>query len=207
MEAVKTGSPLSEVDQFLDWRALGLAPVRDALERPFEWAIDMPETEFDLMGEIPAGVRRRWHPIANQFYLYWRAKRDAAGGAPDRAEIDPLLEIPLLCPHICIFEPSATHVDPQDWFCRLMGTHVEQALGFSLNGRRVLEFYPNPSREQIRRYGRVARDLRISHRSGPSRTKVEERVGRVESLYLPITDRRRGAPAAFGVAVYQWIRA
>jgi hypothetical protein len=34
---------------------------------------------------------------------------------------------------------------------------------------------------------------------------MEERVGRVESLYVPLTDRRRKTRVAFGVAVYQWL--
>lgn len=207
MEAMNPGMSEADVDRFLDWRALGLAAVRDALNHPFDWSIDRPEAEYSLMSEIPGEIRRHWHPVINQLYLYWRAKRDAAGGAPDRSDLDPMLEIPLLCPHICIFEPAATDGDLEDWYCRLMGTHVEQALGLSLTGRRILEFYPNPNLDQVRRYGRVARGLFVSHRSGPSRTKLEERVGRVESLYVPITDRKRGAQAAFGVAVYQWLPA
>lgn len=205
MEALKRGAGAPYVDQFLDWREVGLAAVRDALDQPFDWPSETPETEYDPLGEIPRETRCGWHPIAQQFYLYWRAKRDAVGGAPDRADIDPMLEIPLLCPHVCIFEPTSANGDSLDWFCRLMGTHVEQALGVSLTARRIFDAYSNPSSDQIRRYGRVVRQQLISHRSGPSRTKVEERVGCVETLYVPITDKRRGTSAVFGVAVYQWL--
>lgn len=205
METIKQGSGGSGGDCFLDWRAVGLATVRDALSQPFGWPAETPETEYEAMSEISQEIRRGWHPIADQFYLYWRAKRDAAGGAPDRADLDPMLEIPLLCPYICIFEPTSPGGDPEDWFCRLMGTHIDQALGTSLTAHRIKELYPKPSAAQIRRYGRVVRQQLISHRSGPSRTKVEERVGRVETLYVPITDQRRGTSAVFGVAIYQWL--
>lgn len=207
MEAVKREAIDPAVDKFLDWREVGLGAVRDALDRPFSWSSDTPQIEYEMLGEAPREVRSGWHPIANQFYLYWLAKRDQAGGVPDRADIDPMLEIPLICPHICIFEPASRDDGRRDSFCRLMGTHVEQALGLSLTGRSVSDFYPNPNRDQIRRYGLVAEQQLVSHRCGPSRTKLEERVGWVESLYVPLTDKRRGTRVAFGVAVYQWLAA
>jgi len=205
MDAITAEYLPPDVDRFLNWRIDGLAAVRDLLDRPFDWSRDTPQTEYQSAGDIPREIRSGWHPISNQFYLYWRAKRDAVGGVPDRADIDPLSDIPLLCPHVCIFEPSAREGDRLDWFCRVMGTHVDQVLGFTLTGRFVSEFYPDPSLEQIRRYSLVSQDQLMSHRRGPSRTQLEERVGCVESLYVPLTDRRRNARVAFGVAVYQWL--
>lgn len=205
MAAMKQDLCGSDIDCFLDWRSVGFEAVHRVLGQVSEWPVEAPEAEYEAMGDIPREIRRNWHPIADQFYLYWRAKRDAAGGAPDRADLDPMLEIPLLCPYICIFEPTSPGGDPEDWFCRLMGTHIDQALGTSLTAHRIKDLYPKPSAAQIRRYGRVVRQQLISHRSGPSRTKVEKRVGCVETLYVPITDKRRGTSAVFGVAVYQWL--
>jgi hypothetical protein len=205
LDTMNPGDILSDVDRFLDWRVDGLVAVRDVLERPFDWSTDLPQTEYESSGDIPREIRSSWHPVSNQFYLYWRAKRDAVGGVLDRADIDPFSDIPLLCPHICMFEPSDRGGDRLDWFCRVMGTHVDQVLGFTLTGRFVSEVYSDPSLDQIRRYSLVTQDQLVSHRSGPSRSPMEERVGRVESLYVPLTDRRRKTRVAFGVAVYQWL--
>ena len=182
MDTMTPGDISSDVDRFLDWRVEGLAAVREVLEHPFDWSRDTPQTEFENSGDIPREIRSHWHPISNQFYLYWRAKRAAVGGVPDRADIDPLSDIPLLCPHICVFERSVREGDQVDWFCRVMGTHVDQVLGFTLTSRFVSEIYPDQSLEQIRRYSLVTQDQLVSHRSGPSRSPMEERVGRVESL-------------------------
>ncbi len=205
MEPVTAAPCAYGVDEFLDWRVIGFGAVRDAVEAPFSWTVESAQIEYGIDVDIAPSIRVNWHPISNQFYLYWRRRQKNLGHVPDRADFDPLLEIPTLCPHICIVEPTINEAAEPDGFCRLMGTHLEAALGVAMSGRSVLNFVVDPSRAQIQRYGLVADGEKISHRCGPPRTRVESRFGWVESLYLPITDVRRQSRAAFGVAVYQML--
>lgn len=197
------------IDEFLDWSVVGFEAVKDCYDVPFLVDDERIQTEYPFQSPIPREIRTGWHPMINQLYLYWRGKLREPGKPPDRADMDPFLDIPLLCPHVCIFEPVAP-ANPDDtgrldWYSRIVGTNVEKALGFFLTGHLISEFMADLDHPQTLRYGLVAIGELISHRRGHARTPVEDRFGWAESLYLPITDRRRGTRAAFGMAIYQWL--
>lgn len=200
---------IDPIDEFLDYSVVGFEALRRTLDVPFLVDDERLQTEYPYQSEIPRDVRIGWHPMINQLYLYWRLKIKVHGRLPDRADMDPLLEIPLLCPHICIFEPIAPAAPMDagrlDWYSRIVGTKVDAALGFGLTGHLISEFIADLNHPQTLRYGLVAVTEKVSHRRGHARTPVEERYGWAESLYLPITDNRRGTKAAFGIAIYQWL--
>jgi hypothetical protein len=87
----------------------------------------------------------------------------------------------------------------------MVGTHISRALDFPLQGRLNSELTPFPNHPKLLRCGLVAYGDQISHWHGSSRPSVEDRYGCVESLYLPISDRRRETKAAFGMVLYQWL--
>lgn len=194
------------VDEFFDYRVIGIADARAGLDVFFDWSIETPQIEYPYDLDISAAIRETWHPLPNQLYLYWRRKLTDLQRIPDRADLDPLMEIPTLCPYLCIFEDIRDRQEPSPWFCRMMGTHVEEILGKALTNRLASGFIEEPNHPQAARFARVVDGPMISYRCGEARTYVETRFGRAASIYLPITDKRRGVKAAFGGAAYQWLK-
>jgi hypothetical protein len=66
-----------------------------------------------------------------QLYRYWRSK-SAGGRPPARADLDPVIDIPYLTPHLMILD-----VLPDGYRYRLAGSDLGSRLGEELTGRRV----------------------------------------------------------------------
>ncbi len=64
-------------------------------------------------------------------YKYWNVRRRGRK-MPDRADLDPVLDIPLLLPHIVLFD---VRHDPLDFRFRLVGSHVRQNLSRDYTGQ------------------------------------------------------------------------
>ncbi len=71
-----------------------------------------------------------------QGYRYWDRSRRGRS-CPDRQEIDPLVDIPNLTPHIILFDVRR---DPLDFRFRLVGSAVRQNLSRDYVGRWFSEF-------------------------------------------------------------------
>lgn len=76
--------------------------------------------------------------IVIQGYRYWNSRRDGAR-VPHRRDIDPIIDIPQLTPHIILFD---VRHDPLDFRFRLVGSMVRQNLSRDYVGHWFSE-YPN----------------------------------------------------------------
>lgn len=98
--------------------------------------------QFDA--DDPAGLQRSMaalemqSQIVTQGYRYWDSRR---GGkkVPDRRDIDPIIDIPQLTPHIILFD---VRHDPIDFRFRLVGSMVRNNLSRDYVGHWFSE-YPN----------------------------------------------------------------
>ncbi|WP_374309685.1 PAS domain-containing protein [Dongia sp.] len=63
-------------------------------------------------------------PLIVAGFAYWNDRRRGRT-VPDRADFDPVMEIPKLLPHIILFDVRR---DPLDFRFRLVGSHVRQNL-------------------------------------------------------------------------------
>jgi hypothetical protein len=169
----------------------------------FSWDVPVPDAYFPTDAPVRAEARANWHTVSLAFHDYWWAKRAALGRFPDRADLEPLAEVPRLCPYIVIWEPSPGPGDLPDLFCRLAGTHVEAAQHRPITGLFASTFVANPNSDWRTRVERVALGGLFSIRRLPPRVHTVSRIGVVESFYAPISDRRRGRQAAMGVTIYQ----
>jgi hypothetical protein len=61
---------------------------------------------------------------------YWNGRRRGRA-MPDRADLDPVIDIPTLIPHIILFD---VRFEPLDFRFRLVGTHVRRNLARDYTG-------------------------------------------------------------------------
>jgi hypothetical protein len=167
------------------------------------WARRIPDSFYDAASALPASVLALLHPVSQAFHAYWCAKRDQVGAFPDRADLDPLTEIPKLARYVVIHEPRYLDRGGFDLFCRLAGTHVEDAQGTRMTGRLASDFSPRSGAAWVDRIRRAIEKRQFTLRREMPRVHVEERIGLVESIYAPITDKRRATDAVIGVTIYQ----
>ncbi|MCR9222140.1 MAG: PAS domain-containing protein [Alphaproteobacteria bacterium] len=136
----------------------------------------------------PADVGEIEEPRLADLYVYWAAKRPAAGGRPPRGAIDPV-DIPKILPFLMLVEIHG----PERFFFRLVGTNVAQ--GIDPTGRYLAEGAPDgPYRAHIvalfgecqRRGGPVYAISLYDGPSGPQR--------RTHRLFLPVEPRPGDPP-------------
>lgn len=189
---------------FLDWRQVGLEMTREALRLPIDWSVPLAETEVTPAEGYPDAFVAEWHPVTRQTYFYWRMTRDRVGvEIPDRGDFDPPVEVPLLCPRLLLLElvPGADGTATIHW--RLAGTRVVDGAGIPVTGLTMPVRPDEPADGAPGRLLRVLRDQRMRFRRGPPLLPARDPRAMLESLYMPITDRRRGHAGALGIAVYQ----
>lgn len=89
-------------------------------------------------------------------YRYWDSRRHGRP-CPDRQDIDPLIDIPALVPHIILFD---VRLEPLDFRFRLVGSYVRQNLSRDYVGHWFSE-YPNydPTGNIFPRHKLVAENL------------------------------------------------
>jgi hypothetical protein len=73
-----------------------------------------------------------------QGFRYWNSRRRGRS-CPDRQDIDPLIDVPTLAPHVILFDVRR---DPLDFRFRLVGSAVRQNLSRDYVGHWFSE-YPN----------------------------------------------------------------
>ena len=93
----------------------------------------MKEPAFDLMA-LPASARV--DRLIQAFADYWWSKQARHDAVPDRGDLDPLIEIPELVPHIFLLDVIDGGVD---FRARLIGTQIVAHYGRDRTGRNISE--------------------------------------------------------------------
>lgn len=91
----------------------------------------MKEPSLDLMA-LPASARV--DPLIQAFADYWWSKRALRDAVPDRADLDPLIEIPDLVPHIFLLDVIDGGAD---FRARLIGTQIVAHYGRDRTGQNI----------------------------------------------------------------------
>jgi len=122
-------------------------------------------------------------PLIVAGFNYWNVKR-AGRQMPARADLDPVIEIPKLLPHIILID---VRFEPMDFRFRLVGSHVRQNLTRDYVGEWFSELtnYNPQSTIWPRHQGVVERGLPTLQRPtyiGPHRDFIA-----VENVLMPLT--------------------
>ncbi len=154
----------------------------------------MNEPPIELMA-LPASARV--DPLIQAFADYWWSKRTRHGTVPDRADLDPLVEVPQLVPHIFLLDVLDGGAD---FRVRLIGTRIVSHYGRDSTGRRISEMTSGIYLEAIVRLFRDTMRARQPVYSVTNYLHPERDHLLVERLNLPL---RHGGTAVAMLAVMQ----
>jgi hypothetical protein len=114
------------------------------LQRPASPARKSALGSLDMSSRCPTLIEA--DTVLSALWRYWDGKR-AAGVMPRRRDLDPLIEIPKLLPHLLLVE----RIDGRfRW--RLVGSAVVEAYGQELSGRWVDEVISAARRDTAHRH-------------------------------------------------------
>ena len=154
----------------------------------------MQEPPFDLMA-LPASTRV--DPLIQAFADYWWSKHALRDAVPDRADLDPLIEVPDLVPHIFLMDVLDGGAD---FRTRLIGTQIVAHYGRDSTGRKISEMTSGIYLEAILGLFRDTIRAREPIYSVTNYLHPERDYLLVERLNLPL---RRGGEEIAMLAVMQ----
>lgn len=116
-------------------------------------------------------------------YNYWNGLR-CGRSCPDRAEIDPIIDIPALAPHIMLVD---VRLEPLDFRFRLIGSAVRQNFGGDYTGHWFSEYPAVAAGTPIWQRHRTVAETGQPMLQIPPYVGPQNDFGRVASVLLPLT--------------------
>jgi hypothetical protein len=121
-------------------------------------------------------------------YAYWDRLR-CGRPCPDRSDIDPVIDIPVLAPHIMLIE---VRHEPLDFRFRLIGGAVRQNFSRDYTGHWFSEYPTVAAGSDIWRRHKQVAELGWPILQIPAYVGPHNDFGRVASVLLPLTIPRPG---------------
>lgn len=116
-------------------------------------------------------------------YGYWNGLRRGRP-CPDRADIDPIIDIPALVPHIMLVEVRCA---PLDFRFRLIGSAVRQNFSSDYTGHWFSEYPAVAAGSEIWQRHRQVSEIGRPILQIPAYVGPKNDFGRVASVLLPLT--------------------
>lgn len=127
---------------------------------------------------------------------YWKGLRDAQGGVPKRASLNPV-EIREILPYVFLIERRA----PDDLLVRLAGTALDEVSPMPVTGANYLDFCPDEHRPFVVDAVRAVVEVPCGHRFSREVTFQNGRSHIITTLALPMTSETGEARYLIGVTV------